>query len=131
MLSSRILVKTLVINNFKKSLSKSSRHDINTPSWLKPLDLPTNEFNLETTTYREITNVIRKMKSSASPCPLDQTSVIALKIFPYLGKQLWRFILKAGEDVLFPKTWRQGIAILNHKKDSNKTLVTSTQLLFS
>ena len=60
------------------------------------------------------------MKSSASPCPLDQISVIALKNCPYLRTQLWRFILKAWENALFLKTWRQGITILIHKKDSNK-----------
>ena len=59
------------------------------------------------------------MKSSASPCPLDQISVIALKNCPYLRTQLWRFISKACENELFPKTLRQGITILIHKKDPN------------
>ena len=111
-LSSRILVKTPATNIFKKAFT--------IPLWLKPLDLPTNEFNLEKPTYREITNVIRKTKLSASPCPLDQISVIALKNCPYLGTQLWRFISKAWENALFIKTWRKGITILIHKKDSNK-----------
>ena len=31
-----------------------------------------------------------------------------------------RFISKAWENALFSKTWRQGITILIHKKDSNK-----------
>ena len=60
------------------------------------------------------------MKWSASPCLLDQISVIALKNCPYLRKQLWRFISKAWKNALFPKTWGQGIIILIHKKDSNK-----------
>ena len=104
---------------FQKSLSKSSRRNFTIPSRLRPADLPTNEFNLEKPTYREITNVIRKMKSSASPCPLDQINVIALKNFPYLRTQLWRFISKVWENALFPKTRRQGIIILIHKKDLN------------
>ena len=104
----------------KKSLSKSSRRDCTIPSWLKLLDLPTNEFNPEKPTYREITNVIRKMKSSASLCPLDQMSAIAFRNCHYLRTQLWRFISKAWENALFPKTWRHGITILIHKKDSNK-----------
>ena len=78
MISSRVLVKTLASNIKKKSLSKSSRPDFTTPSWLKLLDLPTNEFNLEIATYREITNVI-KMQQSASACPFDRISVITLK----------------------------------------------------
>ena len=60
------------------------------------------------------------MKSSASPCPLDQISVIALKNCPYLRTQLRRFISKALENALFPKIWRQGITVLIHKKDSYK-----------
>ena len=60
------------------------------------------------------------MKSSASPCPLNQINIIALKNCPYLRTQLWRFISKVWENALFPKTWRQGITILIHKKDSNK-----------
>ena len=56
------------------------------------------------------------MKLSHSPCPLDQISVIALKNCPYLRPQTWRFISNA----LFPETYRQGITILIHKKDSNK-----------
>ena len=60
------------------------------------------------------------MKSSASPCPINQISIIALKNCPYLQTQLWRFISKVWENALFPKTWRQGITILIHKKDSNK-----------
>ena len=57
---------------------------------------------------------------SASSCPLNQISIIALKNCPYLQTQLWKFILKAQEIALFPKSWRQGITILIHKKDSNK-----------
>ena len=60
------------------------------------------------------------MKSSPSSCPLDQINVIALKKYPYLRTQLWRFISKAWENALFPKTWRHGITILIHKKDSNE-----------
>ena len=60
------------------------------------------------------------MKSSASPCPLDQISVIALKNCSYLRTQLWRFVSKVWENALFSKTWRQGITILLHKKDSGK-----------
>ena len=37
---------------------------------------PTVEFNLDPPTYEQATNVIRKMKTSGSPCPLDQLSII-------------------------------------------------------
>ena len=60
------------------------------------------------------------MKSSASPCPLEHISVIALKNCPYLRTQLWRFVSKAWGNALFSKTWRQRITILIHKKDSGK-----------
>jgi hypothetical protein len=55
----------------------------NIPSWIPKFSSPTTPFNLDPPTYNEITNIIRKMKLSGSPCPLDQISVICLKRCPY------------------------------------------------
>ena len=53
---------------------------------------PTINFDLELPTYTEITKIISKMKSSASPCPLDQVSVIAFKKWPILRSHLTKII---------------------------------------
>ena len=68
---------------FTKSLSAVfPNKTFNIPSWIPKFNAPTSPFNLDPPTYNEITNVIRKMKPSGSPCPLDQISVISLKRLP-------------------------------------------------
>ena len=92
----------------------------NTPSWMRSLNEPSFDFKLEAPTYGEITKVIMKMKSSASPCPLDQISIIAFKKCPYLRTHLWKIISTAWTRGEFPTTWKRGVTILAHKKGSNK-----------
>ena len=46
---------------------------------MKTFKDPIINFNLEPSTYTEITKIISKMKFSASPCPLDQVSVLSFK----------------------------------------------------
>ena len=45
------------------------------PSWIPRLSDPQVEFDLDPPSYQQVTAVIRKMKASGSPCPLDQISV--------------------------------------------------------
>ena len=59
---------------------------------MKTFKDPTINFDLELPTYTEITKIISKMKSSASPCPLDQVSVIAFKKWPILRSHLTKII---------------------------------------
>ena len=78
---------------FTKSLSAVfPNKTFNIPSWIPKFNAPTSPFNLDPPTYNEITNVIRKMKPSGSPCPLDQISVISLKRCPYLRTYLTEII---------------------------------------
>ena len=74
------------------------------PSWLKGLNNPTTEFDQSPPTYAELTKTIKKMKSGASPRPLDQISIIAFQKCPALRSQLLsitaggiKFYLLAGE----------------------------------
>jgi hypothetical protein len=53
---------------------------------------PIIEFELEPPTCRQITNIIRKMKTSGSPCPLDQIYIINFKRCPYLRTYLTELI---------------------------------------
>ena len=53
----------------------------NIPNWIRTFSPPQTPFNLDPPTYTEITNVIRKMKPSGSPCPLDQISIICLSLW--------------------------------------------------
>ena len=70
---------------FRKILSEKNRHKTFKPlSWMKKLDEPTINFHLETPSYAEITKIIVRMKSSASPYPYDAISIIAIKKCPIL-----------------------------------------------
>ena len=46
---------------------------------MKTLNESSYNFNLDPPSYRELTKEITKMKSEASPSPLDQISVIPFK----------------------------------------------------
>lgn len=59
------------------------------------------------------------MKSSASPCPLDQISIIAFKKCPYLRTHLWRIITNCWTNSFFPTPWKKAVTILIYKKGSN------------
>ena len=56
------------------------------------------------------------MKSSASPCPLDQLSIICFKRFPYLRSYLTNIIHEIWKSQAVPTTWKKACTILIHKK---------------
>ena len=87
--------------------------------WIPKFNSPTTQFNLDPPTYNEITNVIRKMKPSGSPCPLDQISVICLKRCPYLRTYLTEIIHTAWSSGTVPSEWKKACTILIHKKRRN------------
>ena len=87
---------------------------------MQKLDIPSIGFHLEAPTYKEITKIIFKMKLSASPCPLDQVSIIVLKKCPYLRTYLWGIISALWTRGDFPTLWKRGITVLAYKNDSNK-----------
>ena len=67
------------------------------PSCIPKLKEPYITFNLSPPTYHKITRIIKRMKSSGSPCPLDQVSIICFKWYPYLRYQI--FALKYLEAI--------------------------------
>ena len=101
-------------SNVVKEKGKTKKFDF--PSWMKPLENPTHDFNLEAPTYQEVTNIVRKIKSSGSPCPLDQISIIAFKKCPVLRTQLWRILQHCWSNKSLPSCWRNAITILAYKK---------------
>ena len=84
--------------------------------WIPKLSDPKVQFNLDPPTHQHITNVIHKMKSSGSPSPLDQLSVICFERCPYLRTyltELIRYVLLSGN---VPSEWKRACTILIHKK---------------
>ena len=57
------------------------------------------------------------MKSNGSPCPLDQTPVIAFKRSAYLHSYLTKIIQVAWCNRTIPEAWKRTVTILIHKKD--------------
>ena len=84
------------------------------------LDQPNELFNSEPPSYREITKIVNKMKSSGSPCPHDQMSIIILKRCPYIRTLLHRIITHCWQKQIFPEEWRNAFTILIYKRASNK-----------
>ncbi|CAB4013493.1 Hypothetical predicted protein, partial [Paramuricea clavata] len=102
---------------FSKSLAKINPNRLfNIPSWIPKLSDPEVQFNLDPPTYQQITNVIRKMKSSGSPCPHDQLSIICFKRCPYLRTCLSELIHEVWLSGTVTNEWKKACTILIHKK---------------
>lgn len=105
---------------FKRTLSRDrAKRYFEFPTWMKQLDAPSKVFNLDPPTYREITGIINKLKSSGFPCPHDQMSIIILKRCPILRTVIHRIISKCWRDKVFPSCWKHAFTILIYKKGSN------------
>ena len=60
------------------------------------------------------------MKSSGSPCPLDQLSIICFKRCPYLRTYLTDLIHDIWLSGTVPTEWKRACTILIHKKGNDK-----------
>ena len=99
---------------FTKTFSAiSPNKTFNIPSWIPKFASPQTPFKLDSPTYQEITNVIRKMKLSGSPCPL---AIICFKRCPYLRSYLTEIIHAAWSRGVVPSEWKKACTILIHKK---------------
>ena len=87
------------------------------PTWIPRLTNPQSPFDLSPPTYEQITAVIRKMKASGSPCPLDQISIICFKRCPFLRTFITEIIKEIWLSGSVPNAWKKACTILIHKKD--------------
>ena len=83
---------------------------------MKLLHEPTSCFNQEPPKYQEIANIIKKMKSSSSPCPFDQISVFVPKKCPIVRTYVWKLLDHCWEKSLIPELWKKGLTVLAYKK---------------
>ena len=86
------------------------------PSWIPLFALPQIPFNSNPLSYQQVTNIIRKMKSSGSPCPLDQISIISFKRCLFLQSYLTDIIQSVWSIGEIPIEWKKACTILVHKK---------------
>ena len=97
------------------------------PSWISSFSPPVTPFDSNPPTYAEISQIIKRMKTSGLPCPLDQISIICYKRCPYLRSYLTAIIEKIWKKKVIPPTWKRAIAVLIHKKDSTDNQATFVQ----
>ena len=88
------------------------------PSWIPSLPDPSISFNQYPPSYENVTNVIRRMKTSGSPCPLDKISIISFKRCPYLRSFLTNILCVFWESGHIPANWKKACTVLVHKKGS-------------
>ena len=110
------------LSYFTKILAKIHPNKVfNIPSWIPLLPDPTIEFNLDPPMYQQITNVIQKMKTSGSPFPLDQSSIICFKRCPFLRSYLTELFRAVWLSGAIPDEWKKACTILIHKKDDTNS----------
>ena len=85
------------------------------PDWIPVLSDRQVEFDLDPPSYQQITAVIRKMKASGSPCPLDQISIICFKRCPYLRTYLTELIRSVWLSGSIPSEWKKTCTVLIYK----------------
>ena len=56
------------------------------------------------------------MKASASPCPLDQASIISFKCCPYLHSYLIQLISAVWSSGSVPSAWKRAYTVLVHNR---------------
>ena len=113
--------KEVCTTYFKKSFEENQAKCVfPEQSWIPRFDPPSSSFNTKPpiATYLEVTNVIKKMKSSGCPCPLDQIPILVFKHCPHLRSYLTAVLEQVRESGKVPEVWKKATTILIHKKES-------------
>ena len=108
------LMCTNVVATFFSHVNATKKFEI--PDWIPTLPLPKSPSDLSPPSYKQISKVVRRIKTSGSPCPLDQISIIPFKWCPYLRSyitKVFRIIWQSGE---IPDEWKKACTVLIHTK---------------
>ena len=87
--------------------------------WIPSFNQPSFSFDKSLPSYAKVTQVIRRIKSSGSPCPLDKISIICFKRCPYLRTFLTEIIRIIWESGRVPSEWKKACTVLVHKKGTS------------
>ena len=85
------------------------------PHWIPSFNQPSFSFD-QSPPYAKVTQVIHRIKSSGSPCPLDKISIICFMRCPYLRKFLTEIVRIIWESGRVPSEWKKACTLLVHKK---------------
>ena len=109
--------ETICYEHFIKLLKKSEDSGDYSPPWrMKILDEPTSLLDLSPPTYREISNIFHKMRSSGSTCSFDHVSVIALKRCPILSPLSIALSYNVGKITSFQRPGKMTFVVLIYYK---------------
>ena len=86
------------------------------PDWIPSLSTTVVPYNLSPPSYQQITKIVRRMKASGSPCPLDKISILPFKRCPYLRSYITEVICLVLISGNVPDEWKMGCTVLMHKK---------------
>ena len=89
------------------------------PHWIPSFNLSSFSFDQSAPSYDKVTQVVRRIKSSGSPCPLDKISIICFKRCPYLRTFLTDIIRIVWESGRVPSEWKKACTVLVHKKGTS------------
>jgi Reverse transcriptase (RNA-dependent DNA polymerase) len=101
---------------FKDTLSRLNVNAFLIPSWFVKLNQPSKSMDTSPPTYKEVARAINKARGGASPCPLDQISVLILKRCPILRTVLHKLIVQCWNTGYIPSVWRRAVTVLIYKK---------------
>ena len=106
--------------NFFKTVYSSEEREFHHPSWLPVAPSPAHPFDEGPLLPEELEHVIRRVRSSASPSPLDQIPYQVLRRCPSIRSALLHLfnICWAGRTV--PKSWKEGVIRLIPKSAAKK-----------
>ena len=88
------------------------------PSWIPQFQAPTHGFSLQLPSYQKVAAIVRRMKASASPSPLEQISIICFKRCPYLHSLLTEIIHIIWNSGSILSLWKNACTILIYKNGS-------------
>ena len=97
-----------------QSINPTKRFTI--PSWLPALKPQHTSMTSPLPRIKRSQKIIRRMKASGSPCPLDQISIIVFKRCPYLRSYLQLVFRKISCTGQIPSMWKKAVTILIYKK---------------
>jgi len=85
-------------------------------NWIPTLKEPIVPFNDLPPTYSEVAGVINQSRTSSSPCPLDQMSVLVMKKCPIVRTVLHKLFTECWIQRNIPDCWKNALTILIYKK---------------
>ena len=95
--------------------SNNSSRSFTIPDRIPSLSSPVVPYNLAPPSYQQITKIVRRMKASGSPCPLDKISIIPFKRCPYLRSYITEVIRLIWISGNIPDEWKKACTVLIHK----------------